>query len=282
MISISHKQAQLRLKTLPEEIKSTIFSDDGLDITRSIGEKHGLSEQKIYDLDYLIGYVLLGFIHQEDLVKEVESFLKIPKEKADNISKDVQEKIFSPLSNSLSNIYRPLDEGDFGLNPDRRKEGGEALKSVAFKGPAPVVLDVNPRPAPSRAIPPPPIQEKRPTPPTHIPPKPSMQSPSPVFFSGNQEEARPIRPPHDFNMSSMPKPQKTSVPTPPPSRPAKVELGGLRATTNPINKFAPTKEVSKEPIRFSEPKNTFAPLPSTEAPFPPKPPTPPVPRPPTK
>lgn len=261
MIKISPKQAQIRLRTLPEEIKNALFSEEGTALVHSIGEKNHLIEDKRYDLDLLVGYILSGFIYQGDLEKEIESYLHVPHQSAIDIGKEIREKILDEYKNKLEKLFQPLSETDFGLTVDRRKED---------RGPAPAMIDSSSRPVKLKveSAPIPPSAAKNVPPSTPSIPKPA---PSPVVMGNRPTESRPINTPKEFKVSSSMPSTRVSMPSPPSTRPARVELGKMKEE---IKVASPTKDVGREPIRYSSPKNIFMPQPGTNPalglPVPPK------------
>jgi hypothetical protein len=66
-----------------------------------------IPEEKIYTVLKLVGYVLLGFLHPEDLESELKSELNIDQKIADAIAAALGNRIFTPLKNDLDKIYGP-------------------------------------------------------------------------------------------------------------------------------------------------------------------------------
>ncbi|MFA5098811.1 MAG: hypothetical protein WC461_01150 [Candidatus Paceibacterota bacterium] len=107
MIKISQQQALTRWDTLPDNLKTAIFSDYNAEILWRVCENQHLAEDKIQKIAELAGEVLMGFIHPEDFASEIREALNINAEIADAIAVEINRKIFSQFKNDLEKIYQP-------------------------------------------------------------------------------------------------------------------------------------------------------------------------------
>ncbi|TSC59773.1 MAG: hypothetical protein LiPW15_793 [Parcubacteria group bacterium LiPW_15] len=165
MLNISSEQARARLKTLPEEIKSAIFSVQSAEIIGKIGEESHLTQEKTSEVARVAGLVLLGFLHAEDTAKELEQGLAINSLMARSLQDSLQKKLFSPYRDVLEKIYSPKPEE--AAEPQRisldsitpakavPSAGGiNAPKPLDTISAPPAAAPAAPKPAPSPTLPP--------------------------------------------------------------------------------------------------------------------------------
>lgn len=107
MIQIPRRQVEDRLDLLPEKLKDIGFSPATVAALRVITEKEHLSYEKTGIVSELVGYVILGFLHAEDLGKEIRDVLGINQQIADSIAREIEKKIFAPIMNDLKKVYKP-------------------------------------------------------------------------------------------------------------------------------------------------------------------------------
>lgn len=108
MIQISHKQASDRFDTLPDKLKDVGFSANSVYVIDQACVQNHLSEDKQAKISQLVGYVLFGFIHPEDLSREIQEALSINSEITNTISVEINRKIFAPVRNDLDKVYAPV------------------------------------------------------------------------------------------------------------------------------------------------------------------------------
>lgn len=90
---------------LPEELKSAIFSEKTAMNVWDICTRNEIEKDKISDIAQMVGQVFLGLIPPKDLQKELESNLKIKKDKAKKIAQEIERFIFFSVKNSLAELY---------------------------------------------------------------------------------------------------------------------------------------------------------------------------------
>jgi len=110
MIKIPHQQILDRYDTLPESLKDAGFSSYNTLLIEKIGETNHLAPDKISTISQLVGRVLFGFIHSEDLAKEIQESLNLNPEIANSISEEIDRKIFNPVRADLEKVYAPSVE----------------------------------------------------------------------------------------------------------------------------------------------------------------------------
>lgn len=213
MIKISKQQAHKRFKTLPQNIKDSIFSEDDADLIQKTGEQNHLSQEKISGLASILSYIFLGFVYHEDLQKELEQTLHLNHQAAVALAQIIKEKLIDPYESDLEKIYRPLSEEDFGLAPDRRVEERNTI-------PRPVLMKETPGPTILRQ------EDTVPKPGAQIPkpnaavPRPG--APVPMPGSRNSGISTPVAPqPPEFSLPGKRPEVKTPIPSvPKPTAPA--------------------------------------------------------------
>jgi hypothetical protein len=107
MLQIPRQQILDRYDTLPESLKDAGFLPYNTLLIKKIGESNHLTEEKISTISQLVGYVLFGFIHPEDLAKEIRESLNLNPEIANSIADEIDRKIFNPIRTDLEKVYAP-------------------------------------------------------------------------------------------------------------------------------------------------------------------------------
>lgn len=154
--SISNEEIEQRHEALPNDV-ATAF--EGVDTSRrifEIGRTHGLGIDTIGAVAREVGYVMLGIVPTSEFVSDLLEIVG-GKEKAGAIAREINQKIFLPIRESLRKTY-----------------GTSWQDSLGAAAPSPAAL-LQPRPAtpPPRPVPPPP-QPRPPPPPVvqRLPPPP--------------------------------------------------------------------------------------------------------------
>ncbi len=97
-----------RYSTLPQKLQDEIFSyATAEDIARIAGEQH-LSPEKTNAIAVFTGRVLLGFLHLEDIKKEIQKTLDLDPRITDAIYQELDKKIFSAFRDEIHNAYDPV------------------------------------------------------------------------------------------------------------------------------------------------------------------------------
>ena len=100
---------------LPIEAQNAINSLDWETIAEEIGRKFSLLEEETSDLQVETLLVLTGLSDYELFAQKIENYVGTTKEEAEKISKEIEEKIFIPIANILSeNIRKNIKD----KNPD--------------------------------------------------------------------------------------------------------------------------------------------------------------------
>ena len=144
MLIISQEQALSRWDTITEALRTALFSPTNSDFVWKLCESEHIPEQKRYDVAGIAGYVLLGFLHPEDLAAELRDALKIDIRVATTIADAINKRIFAPLRQDIDKVYEPI----LGVAP-APMVGPKILQEIA----APVPVGAR-APMPSGGTPP--------------------------------------------------------------------------------------------------------------------------------
>jgi hypothetical protein len=157
------QQVRQRIKSLPPTLVDALFSIQTAEVVRMTIEQNNIPIEKSSPIAQAIGLVLLGFIHPEDLAKEIQEKAGVAPQMASAVSSSFAAKIFSPLKGDLDKAYAPL------LHP--HEEAAIAPKIIQDVGPAPQIISrtatgmpaLNATPIPSNMmkVAPPPMAPKK-------------------------------------------------------------------------------------------------------------------------
>lgn len=176
---------------MPEILREAMSSEINSDIVWKTGENEHLPEDKITTVSRIVGYALMGFIHPEDLAREINENLGIDIRIAASIADPLNKKIFQPLREELEKIYSPALSGAEAPAEEESEQTGSTQPVLMDSINSPRVDSISP-PQVEKAI------------------KPVSVSPVPKFFQTGQIP-KPAAPPP----APVPKPVAQSVPTAP-------------------------------------------------------------------
>ncbi len=94
-------------KELPEELKEAVFSEKTANNIYNSCKRNGLKdEEKISQVSENVGYVLLGLAAPEEFKKILLKEVKLKKEKAEKIYREIIRFVFFPLKENLEELYK--------------------------------------------------------------------------------------------------------------------------------------------------------------------------------
>ena len=108
MIIPSEEQIDARWDTLPESLRSAMFSEEYSDLIQNAAAKAGVPEDKVPYITGLVGYVLMGFIQPEELQEEIVKGTSADSKTAAALSKTIASGIFNPLKKDIGLVYQPV------------------------------------------------------------------------------------------------------------------------------------------------------------------------------
>lgn len=95
--------------SLPENIKEVLSSPEAMDALEGLGKKFNIHLDQLDDLFEEVGFILLGISRPVDFVDNLQKRLGLPREQINAIAREVNEKIFEPIRESLKEIHGPED-----------------------------------------------------------------------------------------------------------------------------------------------------------------------------
>ena len=90
---------------LPEDVQKAMFSSTTSDAIFEIGKKYDLIIDKMGELADETGLVMLGITKPNEFIRNLENRLGVPAKKAKEIAEDINQKVFSPIRESLKKIH---------------------------------------------------------------------------------------------------------------------------------------------------------------------------------
>lgn len=106
MLTISKEQLYSRYDSSPQVLKEALFSEETDNLLWKIGDAHHLSDEKKSILATLIGDVILGFVHLDDLEKQISMDLGIDARIAQSLIVEINKKILAPIKNEIEQNYQ--------------------------------------------------------------------------------------------------------------------------------------------------------------------------------
>ena len=91
---------------LPKELQEAIFSNETADQIGNIGERYELSEEATSELAGCVGDVLLGILPPAEFQETLEKELKLKKEVAKGVTREIERFIFYPVKVNLEELYK--------------------------------------------------------------------------------------------------------------------------------------------------------------------------------
>ena len=95
------EQLNQKYKMLPKKLQDFILSGESTNSVKVIGKKHNIHVDKIGLLGEEVWLTMLGANRAVDFIKNIKARLDLPDEQANAIAKDVNEKLFLPMRESL-------------------------------------------------------------------------------------------------------------------------------------------------------------------------------------
>ncbi|MDP2704593.1 MAG: hypothetical protein Q8P01_05305 [bacterium] len=96
--------------SLPYSLKEVMFSYQTAERLYRIASTNNLSEEKCSLLAHVVGKILLGFWHIEELKQQIEKVLTIDARVADALATATNEKILSSFVEQIQEMYTPLSD----------------------------------------------------------------------------------------------------------------------------------------------------------------------------
>ncbi len=149
----SQEKIDQRLNELPSDLREAIESVEIGNLVAQIGESNGLMLDQVAELMDQTTMIMLGLVKSDDFTKNLSSTLEIDYRTAENISKEINSKIFNKIRASIQKI-----QGQNEIDYD----------------------NVQPQTPPIAQTPPPPVKIQTPSPTPPIPPSIPTTPPAPT------------------------------------------------------------------------------------------------------
>jgi hypothetical protein len=112
MFKISQEKIAQRWDLLPDNLRDTISDQQNSDFIWQTCEEQHIPEEKIYTFLKISAYVLMGFIHPEDMSKEIQEITGIDKRIIDDICNKINSRIFNIVRDQIDKIYTFSNKGN--------------------------------------------------------------------------------------------------------------------------------------------------------------------------
>jgi hypothetical protein len=237
MTTISRNKLFDRWDTLPDDLREAIFSEVNSDFLWKTCEAEHIPNGKISDVAKVMGYVLMGFLHPEDIAQELKEGLSLDMQTANSIEAALNKRIFAPLRPDIDKVYAPISKlespsatvaspkiiQDVSVAPPKPAQSLPAVGWSQMKPPA-AAASTPPRPA---VLPPTPISA-----PIASTPKPAPAEPAPMILH-EDTTFKAVQKNADFTLSrpggGAEMHMGSGSGAPAPARPAVLEFGGAPA-----------------------------------------------------
>jgi len=124
------------LEKLPPELKDAFFSTDNSDFIYSTCRKYECLD-KVSKIAEYSGHVLLGLLPPEDFQAALEGELKLEKETAEKMAREIHRFIYYPVKPALEQLYKTgavsVEEGaekPSAEKPERKPAGEDRYREV--------------------------------------------------------------------------------------------------------------------------------------------------------
>ena len=103
MPNYTQEQLQKLYKKLPEELQEAIYSEETAEHIWNICDRNGI--ELISSLAEKVGNVLVGVLPPDKLQETIEQELKLEKETAKQVTREINRFIFYPVRIELEKLY---------------------------------------------------------------------------------------------------------------------------------------------------------------------------------
>lgn len=107
MIEISREQLSRRYESMPQDLREALFSAESDELIWTIGDLHHLSDDKKSELARVVGDVIMGFIHIDDMANQITLDLMIDARLAKTLAQEITTKVLNPVLEEIKENYQP-------------------------------------------------------------------------------------------------------------------------------------------------------------------------------
>lgn len=141
MLTISQQQALDRWDFLTPDLREALFSEVNSDFIWKLCHTEHLSDDKSLDVAEISGYVVMGFLHPEDLAGELKDALGLAPQTAKAIADGINTRIFTPLRADIDQVYQPISKLEAA--PKVFQDIGPSVATKAAPGATPAPISIN-------------------------------------------------------------------------------------------------------------------------------------------
>ena len=109
-MTYTQEQLEQAYQRLPEASKEILYSVETSDKLMAIGQQHQLHIDQIGEMADEVGFVLLGLAPSSELLTKLQTRLKVERVVAENLTADINTKIFLPIRDSLRQLTEKQSE----------------------------------------------------------------------------------------------------------------------------------------------------------------------------
>jgi hypothetical protein len=270
MIKITQDRSLERWDLLPMVLREALYSEPNSDFLWKTCEAEHVPDKKIYDVARITGYVLMGFLHPEDVAEELHETIGVDQKTADSIEAELNKRIFAPLRQDIDKVYAPISKFEAGPKIVQEVKPPQAPAIIPSPAPKPTasVKPTTPPATPAPKI----ISETFTAAPkiTGMPlgsnaNKPS-QAPAPAKSPSDAgwSKAAPLRQPVVKLGAITP-----GLPIPPAAKPSPVQPGAGQAPAKTMSEFERIDMMKKGPVSQAAAAPKPSAMPSSSIPTPP-------------
>ncbi len=269
MITIIPKNlVNQRWDTLPQEIRDAMASDKNNDALERIYEQLHIPEDKKRIVARIAGYVFMGFVHAEDMARELEEALAMNSLHARELADSISRSVFAPYKELIEKIYtgkaevigaRPTLDTIFSPEAKQPAVSPKSLESIAPSVANKLYASTGKSATMPNVIPPAPPKPFSPNIDAYAPPT-SKPSPAPYIIHAETKSAPVVQAPK-FTLESSgmggshTSQQRATAQIPP--RPAQLEIGRVEIA-RPVEKITKI-ESSPRVVHYGGPSSHIIP-----------------------
>jgi hypothetical protein len=131
---ITSEQFWQLYKKLPPEVQESLFSEQTGDSIYNICERNDLIDEHS-NIVIMVRNVLLGLLPPDEFQEILQKSLKIEKEKAKKVSRELYRFVFYPVKSDLEDIYE-MEIGAAEAEPETKQPTKKEEKKPAVKVPS--------------------------------------------------------------------------------------------------------------------------------------------------
>ena len=145
-MDFTEAQIEAQLNKIPKDVRDALTSPQMAGELGKIGDEHDLLLDDIDELVSQTGLVMLGLVHPNDFIRNIQGRLVLERDEAVSVAKDVNARVFQPIRQSLQRLHETRsafeEEGESGSTGGIDKHS--VLNEIESPSPARVKADTPP------------------------------------------------------------------------------------------------------------------------------------------